>query len=93
MKMQIVIDKIGHNSFTTHEIKQKEKDIMNIIQYNIGFPTILDFLDLFAEKFLSCNQKNMNNEHLKKFRRMQKLCLYVAKISRYEYKFLSYKYI
>lgn len=43
--MKTVINKIGHNKFTIQAIQEKEIEILSVIGFKIGVPTIKEFLD------------------------------------------------
>jgi hypothetical protein len=48
--MRTVVNKIGHNKFTVRQIEEKELDLLKIIEYKVGAPTVKEFLDRFLEE-------------------------------------------
>lgn len=50
LMMKTVLNKIGHNKFELRQIEEKELELLRIIGYRIGVPTIKEFLDRFLEE-------------------------------------------
>jgi hypothetical protein len=49
LMMRTVINKIGHNKFSLLQIEEKELEILRVLGYRIGAPTVKEFLDRFQE--------------------------------------------
>ena len=66
LRLKIVQDKIAHNKLTCQEIKKKEDEIMRYLNYNIGLPTMWDFITIFMEEifFINCNHHQIKNKIL-----------------------------
>ena len=66
LRLKIVQDKIAHNKLTCQEIKNKEDEIMRYLSYNIGLPTMWDFITLFMEEifYINCNHHHIKNKVL-----------------------------
>jgi cyclin B len=66
LRLKIVQDKIAHNKLTCQEIKDKEDEIMRYLNYNIGLPTMWDFITIFMEEifYINCNHHNIKNKVL-----------------------------
>ena len=45
LRLKIVKDKIAHNKLSCQEIKDKEDEITRYLDYNIGLPTMWDFIN------------------------------------------------
>lgn len=50
LMMRTVINKIGHNKFELRAIEEKELQILKVLGYKIGSPTVKEFLDRFLEE-------------------------------------------
>lgn len=48
--MRTVINKIGHNKFEVPHIEDKELEVLKTIGFNIGAPTVKEFLDRYCEE-------------------------------------------
>jgi len=66
LRLKIVKDKIAHNKLTCQEIKDKEDEITRYLNYNIGLPTMWDFINLFLEEifYINCNKHQIKNQIL-----------------------------
>ena len=66
LRLKIVQDKIAHNKLTCQEIKDKEDEIMRYLNYNIGLPTMWDFITIFMEEifYINCNHHQIKNKIL-----------------------------
>ena len=66
LRLKIVQDKIAHNKLTCQEIKNKEDEMMRYLGYNIGLPTIWDFITIFMEEifYINCNHHQIKNKVL-----------------------------
>lgn len=45
--MRTIINKIGHGKFTQKEVLVRELEILRVLQFRVGPPTILEFVDRF----------------------------------------------
>jgi hypothetical protein len=50
LMMRTVVNKIGHNKFELRQIEDKELEILKVLGYKIGSPTVKEFLDRFIEE-------------------------------------------
>ena len=66
LRLKIVQDKIAHNKLTCKEIKDKEDEIARYLNYNIGLPTMWDFINIFIEEifYINCNKHQIKNQIL-----------------------------
>ena len=66
LRLKIVQDKIAHNKLTCQEIKNKEDEMMRYLNYNIGLPTMWDFITIFMEEifYINCNHHHIKNKVL-----------------------------
>ena len=66
LRLKVVQDKIAHNKLTCKEIIKKEDEIMRYLNYNIGLPTMWDFITIFIEEifFINCNHHQIKNKIL-----------------------------
>ena len=66
LRLKIVQDKIAHNKLTCKEIINKEDEITRYLNYNIGLPTMWDFINLFIEEifYINCNKHQIKNQIL-----------------------------
>ena len=64
LRLKIVQDKIAHNKLTCQEIKNKEDEMMRYLNYNIGLPTMWDFITIFMEEifYINCNHHQIKNK-------------------------------
>ena len=90
--MKMVFEKIAHECFAIESIKVMEKKVLCVIQFSLTFPTILDFLDHLIESFVYDHERELKEKHWTMLRRIKNLSLYFAKMSRYDYSMLEYRY-
>ena len=66
LRLKIVQDKIAHNKLSCQEIKDKEDEIMRYLDYNIGLPTMWDFINVFLEEifYINCNHHYIKSKTL-----------------------------
>jgi len=50
LMMRTVINKIGHNKFSLRQIEDKEMEILRVLSYKVGQPTVKEFLDRYMEE-------------------------------------------
>ena len=43
--MRTIINKVGHNKFTKAEIQTKELEMLKVLKFNLGTPTVLEHLE------------------------------------------------
>ena len=68
--MKTIINKIGHNKFNQTQIEEKEIEILKVLSFKIGVPTIKEFIDRFIED---------NKEQLPKSENFKDLCIFMGK--------------
>ena len=66
LRLKILQNKIAHNKLTCQEIKKKEDEIMRYLDFNIGLPTMWDFINIFMEEifYINCNHHHIKNKIL-----------------------------
>ncbi len=66
LRLKIVKDKIAHNKLSCQEIKEKEDEITRYLDYNIGLPTMWDFINIYLEEifYINCNKHHIKNSIL-----------------------------
>ena len=66
LRLKIVQDKIAHNKLTCQEIKDKEDEITRYLNYNLGLPTMWDFINVYLEEifYVNCNKHQIKNQIL-----------------------------
>lgn len=45
--MRTVVNKIGHNKFSGKEVQVREAELLRTLEFRVGAPTILEFLDCY----------------------------------------------
>ena len=99
LKMKMVYEKIAHKKLPIERIKALELDILKHIHYKIPAPTVLEFLKVYLKEVL--NISHLGNTSLKKEEKealptssdtvegqkhlIQKMALYLAKMSLHDY--------
>lgn len=48
--MRTIVNKIGHNKFSVRQIEEKELEILRVLDYRIGMPTMKEFLDKYLQE-------------------------------------------
>ena len=69
IRLNFLVEKIGHGKFSKEEIINMEEKILNVLQYDLLKPTIYEFSTFFFEDlfFLYENNFNIKNTTLKKY--------------------------
>jgi hypothetical protein len=73
IRLQFLVEKIGHGKFTKEEIINMEEKILNTLQYDILRPTIYEFTTFYFEDLFFFYENNFNiknttlKNHLKEF--------------------------
>ncbi len=70
--MKTVVNKIGHGKFPIELIQSKELEILKVLGYRIGVPTVKEHLDRFFEETASLYASSKN---------LRELACYIAKLS------------
>lgn len=92
LQMKYVINQIGHNVFTSKEIKGAEKDIMQTINMNITYPTLLNFVEIFIENYVHSNMEAFSEFHWSSIEKIKKTCIFYGKMLSYDADMLRYQY-
>lgn len=50
LMMRTVVNKIGHNKFELKVIEEKELEMLRVLGFKIGQPSVKEFLDRFIEE-------------------------------------------
>ena len=77
LRLKIVKDKIAHNKLSCQEIKDKEDEITRYLDYNLGLPTMWDFINLYLEEIFYINCY---------------VCVYLAKMNCHDYQLMQKKH-
>lgn len=74
--MKTILNKIGHDKFTLSQVQEKEMEILKAIEYKVGAPTVLEFIDRYCEELADI---------LPKSPKFHKVCVYLAKMACHSY--------
>ena len=63
LKLQMVFEKIAHKKLSCQDIKNKEDEIMNSLNFIIGKSNIWEFINCYIEEifYVKCNDYQINN--------------------------------
>lgn len=66
LRLRIVHEKIAHRKLSCQEIINKEQDLARLLNYNIGLPTMWDFINLYIQEifFVKENGYHISNKVL-----------------------------
>ena len=66
LRLKIMQDKIAHRKLSCQEIKDKEDELTRFLNYEIGIPTIWDFINLYLEEifYINCNNHMIQSKIL-----------------------------
>lgn len=73
--------KIGHNKFSVYAIKEKEKQILECLNFDIVYSTILDFINLYFQDFISNNKASI--EYMNILTEHKGISIFLAKMLYY----------
>merc|ERR1712151_429364 len=65
MGMKEMLAKICHNEFTVEQIKEKERDILTTLDYELLAVTRLDFLKVYMEEMFGIEVLSINKTQAK----------------------------
>lgn len=80
LKLSVVHEKISHKKLSSEQIKQKESEIMQAINFSLTDSTLFEFLMLTLQ---SLNLKEITSK--KYYNYLQKVCIYLAKMAIIDY--------
>ena len=80
LRIRIIHEKIAHKKFTKDEIRDRETQMINTLNFNVCPVTIINFIEL-SLSFLSLKDSLTQkiNSHL------EKLCVYIGKMIMHDY--------
>jgi hypothetical protein len=92
LDMNTVKGRIAHNKFSEKEIKDKEKQVLNILDFKLVHATMLDFIKNFIYDFTYNNRSvivkiNTNDE----IKLLENTAIYISKILFHSHDFSHYK--
>ena len=79
LKMGVVFEKIAHKKLPIRDIKAQEREILQLLGFNLSIPTQLDFLRYYEHELFR-NERDAPNMQL-----ILKMSLYLAKMSMHDY--------
>lgn len=90
LKMDMIIYKIAHKELTEEEIRNKEKEILRTINFEIDFPTVLDFIEYHFANFIAMSNFSLSNMQWDQIKRLYDFSKYMAMMIYHEYNTLNY---
>ena len=88
MRLQTVHERIAHKKLSAEQIKSKELEILETLDFNVTGPTVYDYLILLLHMIGLKNQLSAE-----KFIIFEKIVGYIAKLVIFEYDIISNKSI
>lgn len=89
--MHDLIEKICHNRFNECDIKKKEREILDILDYQLIIHSTGDFLKNHFCEFRITNKLIIDSNIEKYFNSMEQISLYISKVILHSDKFSLYK--
>jgi hypothetical protein len=86
LKLHTLYEKIAHRKLSPEQIKNKERDILEALNYNLLAPTAFEFL---TAAFNHLNLKEAVNS--KTFEYLEKVCIYLLKMMMHDYSIISHQ--
>ena len=60
IKLKCLVEKIGHNKYTSDDVLQMEEKIMKCLNYNVLTTTVRDFMDFYCQDLFHYFENNFN---------------------------------
>jgi hypothetical protein len=93
LRMSHVKAKIGHNKFSEKKIREKEKVVLNTINFKMISTSTYDFVKTFIYDFYHNNQESIKQLNMyKHIDCFENICLFLSKLMFHNEEFSSYKY-
>lgn len=93
LRMSHVKAKIGHNKFSEKKIREKEKNILNTINFKMISTSTYDFVKTFIYDFYHNNQESIKKLNMyKHIDCFENICLFLSKLMFHNEEFTNYKY-
>lgn len=100
IKLSIVEERISHGKLSKDEIKREELKIIEIMRFNLIFPTVFDFANIyFYSLFGICFEETCSHIHidihidnksnLQYYIQFKRIMLYLLKIINFDFKIIS----
>ncbi len=69
LRLKMIYEKIAHKKLSCEDIKNKELEILSLIDYDLNRPTSWDFILFFIEEIFALydNRFNISNERLREY--------------------------
>ena len=78
-------EKIGHNKFSAESIKEKEKEILQNIDFDLIFSTTFDFISILFYDFYTNNREDITTLNLmKQLKCLENISVFLAKMLNYD---------
>ena len=93
LRMSHVKAKIGHNKFSEKKIREKEKIILQTINFKMIATSTYDFVKTFIFDFYHNNQESIKKLNMyKHIECFENICLFLSKLMFHNEEFTNYKY-
>ena len=93
LRMSHVKAKIGHNKFSEKKIREKEKLILNTINFQMITTSTYEFVKTFFYDFFHNNQEFIKRFNMyKHIECFENICLFLSKLMSHSEEFSNYKY-
>jgi len=93
LRMSHVKAKIGHNKFSEKKIREKEKLILNTINFQMITTSTYEFVKTFFYDFYHNNQEFIKRFNMyKHIECFENICLFLSKLMSHSEEFSNYKY-
>jgi hypothetical protein len=75
--MRTIINKVGHGKFTKQQIMEKELEVLRVLKFNLGTPTVLEHLERMSAEMGIADHKSIQTV----FKYLAKLALHNYELS------------
>lgn len=94
IKLSIIEERISHGKLSKDEIKREELKIIEILRFNLIFPTVFDFANIYFYRLFdicfeeTCHQQDKKT-HLQYDIQFKRIMVYLLKIVNFDFKIIS----
>jgi hypothetical protein len=90
LRLSEVVEQIGHREFRLQDIAEREREVAQTLGFNLGFPTVYDFLESNLAAGASLYTSDVGEVYVQALGRMRQHCIYFAMMAYHDYPMLIF---
>jgi hypothetical protein len=88
--IQLLVERVAQGRFTAEDIKAREREMLSVLDFDVTFPTVHDFIDDLLVELVAKDNVDPDETTLNTISKIREQALFFAMMACFDYRMLNY---